>query len=426
MANRSSLFTWLLTLGLLALAGGLAAIFNFLGRDRSLNTHVPEFVALALLGGMLYLAAVYIVENFTLHHAALAVILGSALVLRLLALPAAPSLSEDIYRYQWEGRVQRAKLNPYTISPAMPGLAKFRDPEHPLKSGSMTSTAYPPLIERILPLIKTVSGYKKLSTALDLASIVLILVLLARLKQPPHRVLIYAWNPTVIVSFALCGHHDSLAIVTLLLADLFIICQQPALSMFSLSVSFLSKYFPALLLPVFLKRMRWGYAAIFAVVVSLAYLPYLSAGPRLFKGLSDYAAGWESNDSLFRLIRAAGNSRAQAELVAGVLILGLLGYALKKRMRLMDASLLLLTSLLLLSPNAFPWYFTWLIPFLCFSPRPPLLLMSVTAILGYSPVVAYSAGQPYRDSPVMLALEYVPAYLWLAHGACLAIKQKLV
>src|SRR5437667_1356360 len=70
----------------------------------------------------------------------------------------------------------------------------------------------------------------------------------------------------------------------------------------------------------------------------------------------------------------------------------------------------------MLSPTAFPWYFTWSVPFLCVYPCAPWLLMSVAAVLGYSPVVAYAAGQPYRDSPFILALEYVPVYLWLAIG----------
>jgi hypothetical protein len=77
------------------------------------------------------------------------------------------------------------------------------------------------------------------------------------------------------------------------------------------------------------------------------------------------------------------------------------------------ASLFLTATLLLLSPDAFPWYFTWSIPFLCFYPNAPWLLMSVTSVLGYSPVVAYAGGQAYRDSPFMLALEYVPVLAWL-------------
>jgi hypothetical protein len=218
----------------------------------------------------------------------------------------------------------------------------------------------------------------------------------------------------------MCGHHDSLAIFTLLAAILLIILHKPALSLTFLALSVISKFFSVLLLPIILRRTRPAYAALFAAVVGLSYLPFLNARGRLFKGLSDYASGWEGNDSLFRLIRLGGNSKAQAELVAGVLVLILVAYTLKRRLEPLAASLLLISGLLFLSPNAFPWYFTWLVPFLCFYPRAPLLLISVTSVLGYAPVVAHAAGQPYRDSPFILLLEYAPVFAWLVCQARLA------
>ena len=422
MREKSLAFTWLPTLGLLGLAAALGFVFAFLGRQQELKARVPEFIGLTLAAGVLYVVGVYLVQRFPLGAAALVIILGGAVLFRVLVLPAIPSLSDDVYRYQWDGRIQRAHINPYTVYPAMSDLAGFQDPGHPIEAARTVSTIYPPLVEKTLSWVETVPGYKRLFTALDLASLGVLLLLLAQSEQPLHRVLAYAWNPTVIVAFALCGHHDSLAVLTLLLANLFIIGHRPALSITSLTLSILSKYFPGMILPLFLKRTRWAYAGIVGALALLVYLPFLRAGPRLFKGLSNYAASWESNDSLFRLIRLAGNSKSQAELVVGLILLGFVAYALKKSLHPLDASLFLIAALLLLSPNAFPWYFTWFIPFLCFRPSIPLLLMSVTAVLGYSPVVAYAAGQLYKDSPFILALEYLPVYLWLAYEGWRALK----
>jgi alpha-1,6-mannosyltransferase len=414
MRENPPTFFWPATLGLLAAGIGLGTIFAWLASRRNLNAQVPEFIALMLAAGVLYFAAFYLVERFRPGAAALLVILAGAVVFRLALLPLPPALSDDVYRYQWEGRVERAGLNPYTLTPESPDLARFQDREHPIETGKSTPTLYPPLSELSFSWIRTIPGYKRLYTALDLISVVVLLLLLAASRQPPHRVLLYAWNPTVIVAFALSGHHDSLAILTLLAALLFIIEEWPRLSIAFLGLSFLSKFFPVLLLPSFLKRARLSYAGIFAGLVALAYLPFASAGPKLFKGLSDYAAGWEGNDSAFRLLLMAGNSKAQAELVAGAFVLILVAFILKKRMEPLRAGLILFTALLLISPNAFPWYFTWIVPFLCFYPIRPVMLLSVTCVLGYAPVVAYSVGQPYIHSPLMTALEYVPVYLWLA------------
>ena len=416
MQQKRFRFLRLSDVALLGLAGGLAAIF-YLGSRQDWARHVPEFIALSLLAGVFYLAAIYLVDRFRPGVLALLIIVGAGVAFRLLLLPAEPALSGDVYRYQWEGRVQRRGVNPYTVFPATPGLEGLEDPRHPLDTGRTTSTLYPPLSEWSFSWVESIPAYKLLYTLFDLASLGVLLLLLYLTKQPLPFAVVYAWNPTVIVSFALGGHHDSLAILMLLLAYLFLLLRQPVLSVAGLALAFVSKFFALLLLPVFLRRTRAVYAGIFAAVVALAYLPFLGAGRRLFTGLGDFARGWEGNDSLFRLIQLAGNSKPQAYLVAGVLVFGLVVYTLRKRMEPLAAGLFLISGLLLLSSNAFPWYFTWTVPFLCFVRNVPMLLLSVTCALGYAPVVAYAAGQPYRDSPLILALEYLPVLLWLAFDA---------
>jgi alpha-1,6-mannosyltransferase len=331
MPRSPTLLNSLPTLGPLVLAGGLATIFHYLARQPDLKPHVPESIVLALGTGILYLAGVNMVERFVPGPAALLIILAGALAFPLLVLPLTPSLSSDVYRYHWEGRVQRAGINPYATYPAVLGRSAFQDARHPLEAGSTTPTLYPPPSEMSFSWAETVSGYKRLYTGLDVASIAVLLLLLTRQKQPLSRVLTYAWNPTVIVSFALDGHHDSLTILTLLAAIPVIINCRRVVSITFLALSFLAKSFAVLLLPLFLKRTRWAYAGLFGGLVALAYLRYANAGRKLLEGLTQFAAGWEANDSLFRLVLRAGNSRSQAELVAGVLPLALVAYALKQR-----------------------------------------------------------------------------------------------
>ena len=415
MLQKSSATRWLPTLGLLLLAGGLGVLFSFLGRWQDLEHSVPEFIALSLAAGVLYVTGVCVVERFILPPSALLVIVLGGLFFRLCLLPRPPALSSDVYRYQWEGRVERLHINPYTVYPAMPTLRALEDHLHPIETGRTVSTLYPPLAEWSFSWVSTIAGYKLLYTGFDLAALGVLAALLVVSGRPLHRLLIYAWNPCVLISFAMSGHHDSLAIFTLLAAVLFAMLRKSALSLTFLALSAISKFFSVLLLPSILRRTGKLYASLFAVVVGLSYLPFCGAGRRLFKGLSDYVAGWEGNDSLFRLIRAAGNSKPQAELVAATLLLILVAYASRRHLEPTAAGLVLISGLLFLSPTAFPWYFTWIVPFLCFDACAPLLLLSITSVLGYAPVVAYAAGQPYRDSTFILLLEYAPVLTWLVY-----------
>lgn len=414
------------TLGLAILAAGLTGIYIWIGRQRNLEGHMPEFIGLLLFAGILYVVGVFCVERFQLGPAALVIILASAVLFRLVLLPAVPSLSGDVYRYQWDGRVQRAHLNPYVVFPNSPGLAGLQNPDYPEAPGANTPTIYPPLSEFAYRLIETVPGYKRLSTILDLASAGLLLLLLAAMKQPLHRVLTYAWNPTVLLSFAMCGHFDSLAIVTLLAALWLLITNRPALSFGALALSFLSKFFPVVLLPSFLKRTRLAYVGLFAFIVFMFYVPFAGAGLRLLDGFRDYARVWEYNVSLFRLLYFVAGSRSGAERIAGLIVLAAIGYLVKRQVPPLCSSLLLTGGVLLLSPTAYPWYFTWSIPFLCFYPSAAWLLMSVTNVLAYTSAIANGGGEPLTNSFLLfLSLEYGPVYLWLAYYSWATLKPKM-
>ena len=400
------------TLALGVLAAGLTAIYLWVEKlQDDLDTRMPEFIGLLLLAGILYLISVYLVERFRLGRAALILILVGTVVFRVVLLPATPSLSDDVYRYQWDGRVQRAHLNPYVAVPSSPELAWLLNPDNPEPPGVDTPTIYPPLSEFAYRMIETVPGYKRVSTILDLACVGMLLLLLGAMKRPLHRVLAYAWNPAVLLSFAMSGHFDPLAIVTFLAALFFLVRNRPTLSIVAFALSFLSKFFPLLLLPALLKRVRLAYAGIFAVLVFTFYLPFLGAGLHLFDGARNYGRDWSNNASFFQLLHFVFKSKAQAGFLAGLIVLAAIGYLAKRRSGLLWSSLVLTGGVLLVSPTAYPWYFTWSIPFLCFYPRAAWLLMSVTSVLGYTPPIADGAG----NSLLMLLLEYGPVYLWLAY-----------
>jgi hypothetical protein len=416
----------MVTLGLGALSAGLTSIFGWVARQQDLDARMPEFIGLLLLAGILYVISVFWVERFRLGASALLIILASAILFRVELVQAPSTLSDDVYRYQWDGRAQRAGLNPYVAYPNAPDLEWLQNPEHPEPPGEETPTFYPPLSEFAYRLIETVPGYKRVSTLLDLASVVVLMMMLAAVKQPLHRVLAYAWNPAILISFALSGHFDALAIVMLLTALLFLLTNRPALSVGTLTLAFLSKFFPAMLLPIFLKRTRLAYAGLFLFIVIAFYAPFASAGLQLFGGLKNYSRDWENNASLFRLLYFVTASSFVAKLIAGLIVLVAIAYLANRQAAPLWSSLVLTGGVLLLSPTAYPWYFTWSIPFLCFYPSAAWLLMSVTSILAYTPAIVFGAGEPLKNSLLMLSLEYGPVFVWLAYYCWAARRGKIL
>ena len=101
--------------GSFLLLAALFGILHGLGNAGNLGGFVPEFIGVSLGAGVMYLVALYALEHTADRRAVLWIILLGALVFRLQLFPLAPALSDDLHRYRWEGRVQQAGFNPYTV-----------------------------------------------------------------------------------------------------------------------------------------------------------------------------------------------------------------------------------------------------------------------------------------------------------------------
>jgi hypothetical protein len=78
------------------------------------------------------------------------------------------------------------------------------------------------------------------------------------------------------------------------------------------------------------------------------------------------------------------------------------------------AAFLLLGTILAFSPNGYSWYFTWIVPLLCFFPNPAWLMLTVLQFLSYKVLIGYGILSVFRSDPWMQWLTYVPFYLLLA------------
>ncbi|MGH1588545.1 hypothetical protein ACRBEV_09510 [Methylobacterium phyllosphaerae] len=131
-------------IGRLTALGIVGTALVGLGMPLLLRFGDDAFLALACAGGVI--AAVAARLEGVAAPRALAIIVGAALTMRLLALFAPPILSTDIFRYVWDGMVQGVGINPYRYVPADPALAFLRDAQvYPfINRADYAVTIYPP------------------------------------------------------------------------------------------------------------------------------------------------------------------------------------------------------------------------------------------------------------------------------------------
>jgi len=372
------------------------------------------FIAVALLQGALYLAAVWLVIRGRLPRRGFLVILGVAAMMRIGVVLAPPYLSDDLYRYVWDGRVEAAGINPYRYVPSDTHIAWLRDETiYPnINRRTYAPTIYPPVAEYIFLLAtrlsESVTWMKLTMVAFELASVLILLRLLASASLPRERILIYAWHPLALWEFAGSGHIDA-AIVTFVALALWARRREAAwFTGIALAAAALVKFFPVVIFPALYRRWDWKMPVAAVAATIVAYLPFLGAGPAVLGFLPGYVAeeGLDNGTGFFlrNLVMAAVPSAhigVAAYLAAAAAILASLGlYIVFSRRAGLHfaaaAAVLAAASTLLMSPH-FAWYFTWLLAFLCLVPSAAILYLSVAGLLLY-----FISGGPDLDGSRMM------------------------
>jgi alpha-1,6-mannosyltransferase len=356
------------------------------------------FTILALVQGAFYLAAVALTWRGGLSRRAMIAVLLVAALMRIAVLLAPAYLSDDINRYVWDGRVEGAGINPYRYIPADPHLAQLRDATifpH-INRSDYAPTIYPPVAEYIFflgtRLSQSLTALKATLLAIELAGVLLLLRLLRDWRLPRERILIYLWHPLTLWEFAGSGHVD-VAIVTLVALALWARRREAAwLTGSALAAAALVKFFPAVLFPALYRRWDWRMPVAAAATVAIAYAPFMGAGSDVFGFLSGYwqEEGLQSGAGFFLWsllgsvapVEHLGPAVYLTLAAALLLALGVHSLFAVDGRYLGSALTLAVAAMVLLSPH-YPWYFAWIVPLICFTPRPSALYLTVACPLLY-------------------------------------------
>lgn len=387
---------------LLLMLGILSFVLYRIGLGARSAEDVHWLITLALVQGGLYLCAALIALRARSNRATMIIILSFAVLFRLGLLFAPPFLSDDIYRYVWDGRVQAAGINPYRYIPADKALEPLRDETiYPkINRRDFAPTIYPPLAQVIFFLTtrisESVTWMKATLVGFEILAVWALISLLASFNLPPERVLIYAWHPLLVYEVAGSGHLDAAAIAFIALALLARHRRMEAATGFALACAVLIKLFPAVLFPALYRRWGWKMPLVFLSTILVGYAPYLAVGWRAVLG---YLPGYTAEEGIqsgarFYLLAIARKIFGEAALpgpvylgAGAIILLSLSLWCLWKRERdeasyLARAFMLAGAFTILLSPH-FPWYFGWLVPFMCFLPLVPFFYLTCASFVFY-------------------------------------------
>lgn len=357
------------------------------------------FMALTIPAGCLTIAATYVGERAQQKYA-LWLIFALAILLRAYVLAYDPLLSSDIYRYVWDGKVQAAGINPYRYFPADQALAFLRDDTiFPHVNRADTAvTIYPPIAQFFFLIVtrigENVTVMRLALIGCEAVTVIAITLLLRRLNRPVTRVVAYLWHPLPLWEIANSGHVDAL-MVALMMLGLWIALTGHALRGAAvIAFSMLVKPYVAPVLAGIWRPWDIKMPIVVIAVVALCYVPYLSVGSGvlgfLTKGYLTEEGISAGNDlwllSLWRLVFGEHHGDVAVYIATAALILLFKGVSVARKpdraisSRLGDINMLLLLTLLLLSPN-YPWYFLVVTPFLALCGSPATWVVSILALL---------------------------------------------
>ncbi|MFN8516550.1 MAG: hypothetical protein U0232_24885 [Thermomicrobiales bacterium] len=346
-----------------------------------------------------YYAAWRIASQFAPTRRRILLVIGVAAILSTILAFTYPFLSDDMFY----GIVGARTFGCYRQNPfAVPPSRFIHDPFLPYAGWPDLTMPYGPLWVLISGTVAKISDRGLLATvlafkALNVSLFLLTTGLLARLlaKRTPRTALaglvLWAWNPLVLVEVASSAHNDIVMITLIVAACSFAAARRATWALLMLALAVAAKYVAIILVPFFaihfLRRhanWRAGVRALIpgAIVSASAllalYLPFW-VGWQTFGPLGEARYAYGSIIAAARYLLPRDHMllhdtllRGGALLVYGICYIWLLRRTGRKLTDLFVISYSALLFILLLWPFFMPWYTLWLVPIAALTKRPRL------------------------------------------------------
>ncbi len=410
------------------------------------DAHVPETI---VWYGIAFAAFVLVIVWVEKRGVSMRWVWGTAVTFRLLLLFTTPTLSDDVYRYLWDGYVANQGVSPYAHAINAPELDYLDIPQRAQANNPWMASPYLPVAQLVFWVITAVFPLNPLFLQItmllfDLTSAWLLSRLLTHAQLPPHRLILYLWNPLVILEITHSAHLDAWMILLTLLSITFTIHHSPftihnSLPPLFLALATLTKPLPVLLFPILFHRWTWPQRLLYPLLTLTLLVPFgIRAGwglggnldgTGLFGALRIYTNQWNFNSGIFHWLELLLSKQGIAEtagvskLIIGVVMVGVetavflhAHHQSNKPTNLLRLMSIPFIAYVLLTPTLHPWYILILLVFLPFvpptatEPKRRWWLIAPWLYLSFALIFSYLT---YLDPANFGELEWVRWLEWL-------------
>lgn len=342
-----------------------------------------------------------------------------------------PQLSDDVFRFIWDGRLALQGENPFLFLPVEsldhPAVvnAGLVESIYPHLNSKIYYTIYPP-VDQLMFLISAwvgngsifgeVISLRVMILAADIGALIIGSKLLESMGRGSFWLMGYALNPLVVVELTGNLHGEGIVIFFMLLALWYWKKGKNLLSavFFGLAVS--TKLLPLLFLPLIWRALglQQGlkYCVIVGLTVTLSFLPFASMEllENIWSSIDLYFQSFEFNASIYYLAREVGMLMTGENLVryigpvCSLIVVSIAVWMTfrKKSVPIMTSALWLLAAYLFLSTTIHPWYLITVLFLGMLAQKLWVIPWSLLCLLSYSHYI----GGGYEENYLLIGIEY--------------------
>ena len=404
-----------------------------------------DFIKLiSLIGGLFFLTY----KILQINKGRFWFLVGIGILFRLIFVAVLPNLSQDFYRFIWDGRLVFQGVNPYLFSPedflngdsSSLGMTFFQEQELHKGMGTLNGSHfsnYPPVNQLFFAIAALFAGKSILGSVIVMRVIIILAdvgilyfgrKLLVKLRQDPDKIFWYFLNPFIIIELTGNLHFEGVMLF-FVFWSLYLLHQKKWLwSAVVLGVSVSVKLIPLLFLPLYYQwfvrqySFKKGFLKLFLFhliilgTAALTFLPFYS--PQFVANFSETIALWfqnfEFNASVYYVIRWMGFKIVGwniIETVGKILPLIIIGFLIiltffrknKNFQQLITVMLFGISFYYLLSTTIHPWYIAMPLLLSVFTKYKFPIVWSLVVMLSYS---AYGK-DGFLENLWFVSLEYI-------------------